>query len=32
MPDWVEPAFRYILEVGLPGTPKVSAIAVVGAC
>ena len=30
MPDWVEPAFRYILEVGLPGTLKVSAIAVVG--
>ena len=31
MPDWVEPVVRYILEVGLPATLKVSAISVVGA-
>jgi polar amino acid transport system permease protein len=30
MPDWVEPVVRYILEVGLPATLRVSAIAVVG--
>jgi His/Glu/Gln/Arg/opine family amino acid ABC transporter permease subunit len=30
MPDWVEPVARYILEEGLPGTLRVSAIAVVG--
>jgi polar amino acid transport system permease protein len=30
VPDWVEPVFRYILEVGLPATLRVSAIAVVG--
>ena len=30
MPDWVEPVARYILTQGLPGTLKVSAIAVVG--
>ena len=30
MPDWVEPVARYILEVGLPATLRVSAIAVVG--
>jgi polar amino acid transport system permease protein len=31
MPDWAEPVVRYILEVGLPATLKVSAISVVGA-
>jgi polar amino acid transport system permease protein len=31
MPDWVEPVARYILQEGLPGTLRVSAIAVVGA-
>ena len=30
LPDWFEPVFRYILEVGLPATLRVSAIAVVG--
>ena len=30
MPDWVEPVARYILEEGLPGTLRVSAIALVG--
>ncbi len=30
MPEWVEPVVRYILEVGLPATLRVSAIAVVG--
>jgi len=30
MPDWAEPVARYILEVGLPATLRVSAIAVVG--
>ena len=30
MPDWVEPVARYILEEGLPGTLRVSAVAVVG--
>ncbi len=30
MPDWVEPVVRYILEDGLPGTLRVSAIAVAG--
>ena len=30
MPDWVEPVARYIIEVGLPATLRVSAIAVVG--
>ena len=30
MPSWVEPVARYILEVGLPATLRVSAIAVVG--
>jgi polar amino acid transport system permease protein len=30
MPDWVEPVARYILEVGLPATLRVSATAVVG--
>ncbi len=30
LPDWVEPIARYILEVGLPATLRVSAIAVVG--
>ena len=30
LPDWVEPAGTYILEVGLPATLRVSAIAVVG--
>ncbi len=30
MPDWVEPVARYVLEVGLPATLRVSAIAVVG--
>ncbi|MBA2332333.1 MAG: amino acid ABC transporter permease [Actinobacteria bacterium] len=30
MPDWVEPVARYILQEGLPGTLRVSAIAVVG--
>ena len=29
-PDWVEPVARYILEEGLPGTLRVSAIAVLG--
>ncbi len=29
-PDWFEPVFRYILTEGLPGTLRVSAIAVVG--
>ena len=31
MPDWAEPVARYILEVGLPATLRVSAISVVGA-
>jgi polar amino acid transport system permease protein len=31
MPEWVEPVARYILEDGLPGTLRVSAIAVTGA-
>ena len=31
MPDWAEPVIRYILEVGLPATLRVSAISVVGA-
>lgn len=31
MPDWAEPVVRYIIEVGLPATLRVSAIAVVGA-
>ncbi|MGI9111195.1 MAG: ABC transporter permease subunit, partial [Gaiellaceae bacterium] len=30
MPDWVEPVARYILLEGLPGTLRVSVIAVVG--
>ena len=30
MPDWAGPVARYILEDGLPGTLRVSAIAVVG--
>jgi polar amino acid transport system permease protein len=30
MPDWAEPVARYILEVGLPATLRVSAISVVG--
>jgi polar amino acid transport system permease protein len=30
VPEWVEPVARYILEEGLPGTLRVSAIAVVG--
>jgi len=30
MPEWVEPVARYILTDGLPGTLRVSAIAVVG--
>ena len=30
LPDWVEPVARYILFEGLPGTLRVSAIAVVG--
>ncbi len=30
MPDWVEPVARYILTEGLPGTLRVSAIAVTG--
>ncbi len=30
MPDWAEPVARYILTEGLPGTLRVSAIAVVG--
>ena len=29
-PGWVEPVARYILEEGLPGTLRVSAIAVIG--
>lgn len=29
-PDWVEPVARYILTEGLPGTLRVSAIALVG--
>jgi polar amino acid transport system permease protein len=31
MPDWAEPVVRYILQVGLPATLRVSAISVVGA-
>ena len=31
MPGWAEPVVRYILEVGLPATLRVSAISVVGA-
>ena len=31
MPDWAEPVVRYIIEVGLPATLRVSAISVVGA-
>ena len=30
MPDWVEPVARYVIQEGLPGTLRVSAIAVVG--
>jgi polar amino acid transport system permease protein len=30
MPEWVEPVARYILTEGLPGTLRVSAVAVVG--
>ena len=30
LPDWVEPVARYVLTDGLPGTLRVSAIAVVG--
>jgi polar amino acid transport system permease protein len=30
LPDWAEPVARYILTEGLPGTLRVSAIAVVG--
>ena len=30
MPDWSGPVFRYILEVGLPTTLRISAFAVVG--
>jgi len=30
VPDWVEPVARYILTEGLPGTLRVSSIAVVG--
>jgi len=30
MPDWVEPVARYMFEVGLRGTLKIAAIAVVG--
>ena len=30
LPEWVEPVARYILEVGLPATLRVSAIAVTG--
>jgi len=30
MPEWVEPVARYILQEGLPGTLRVSAVAVVG--
>ena len=30
LPEWVEPVARYIVFEGLPGTLKVSAIAVVG--
>jgi polar amino acid transport system permease protein len=30
VPDWAEPVWRYILEEGLPGTLRVSAISVVG--
>jgi polar amino acid transport system permease protein len=30
VPDWVEPVARYILQEGLPGTLRVSAVAVVG--
>jgi His/Glu/Gln/Arg/opine family amino acid ABC transporter permease subunit len=32
MPEWADPVWRYILQEGLPGTLRVSAIAVVGAC
>jgi len=31
MPDWAEPVIRYILQVGLPATLRVSAISVIGA-
>ena len=30
MPDWSGPVVRYILEVGLPTTLRISAFAVVG--
>jgi len=30
VPDWVEPVARYVIQEGLPGTLRVSAIAVVG--
>jgi polar amino acid transport system permease protein len=30
LPDWAEPAARYVLEEGLPGMARVGAIAVVG--
>jgi polar amino acid transport system permease protein len=31
-PDWAEPVWRYIIEEGLPGTLRVSAVSVVGSC
>ena len=30
LPDWVEPVADYMLTVGLPGTLKIAAIALVG--
>jgi polar amino acid transport system permease protein len=30
LPTWVEPVARYVLEVGLPATLRVSAVAVIG--
>src|SRR5918996_5889018 len=30
-PDWAEPVARYVLEDGLPGTLRVSALSVLGA-
>ncbi len=32
MPDWAGPVAHYVLEVGLPATLRISAVAVVGSC
>src|SRR4026207_1295921 len=32
MPDWAGPGAHYVLEVGLPATLRIAAVAVVGSC